>query len=454
MNLPQTLKRVNSQRKNTLSTNLSLVAKYAIDLAPLRKSVDFRKLWSAELISYLGTMFTYVAVPFQIKELTNSYVAVAISGLVEIVPLVIFGLYGGVLADAIDRKKLIWITEFLSLFFTGILLINSLRSSPSIVLIYIVAGLFAAVSGLRQPAMTAALPRLVDHEDMAAASALMSLRWQAGVIVGPAIGGVIISTYSVAAGYAVDIATFVISLILLSMMSNIPASQEAEKPSLAALFEGIKYSFARRDLLGTYLIDLAAMFFAMPTALIPFWADQLGAPWALGLLYAAGTVGSVAIVLTSGWTKNVRFYGRAIMWAAIGWGAAIALAGATNYLALVLLFLALAGASDMVSALFRSAMWNQTIPDNLRGRLAGIELLSYSLGPLAGQMRAAGMAAAFSLTFSVTAGGIICIISVVLLAGFFPILRNFDIKTDKNALEKAAESEKSRSNPQGEEEIS
>jgi len=140
-------------------------------------------------------MFTYVAVPFQIKELTNSYVAVAISGLVEIVPLVIFGLYGGVLADAIDRKKLIWITEFLSLLFTGILLINSLRSSPSIILIYIVAGLFAAVSGLRQPAMTAALPRLVDHEDMAAASALMSLRWQFGVIVGPAIGGVLISTY-------------------------------------------------------------------------------------------------------------------------------------------------------------------------------------------------------------------------------------------------------------------
>lgn len=454
MNLPQKLELVNFQQPNTLSSNLTLVAKYAIDLAPLRKSADFRKLWSAELISYFGTMFTYVAVPFQIKELTNSYVAVAISGLVEIVPLVIFGLYGGVLADAIDRKKLIWITEFLSLLFTGILLINSLRSSPSIILIYIVAGLFAAVSGLRQPAMTAALPRLVDHEDMAAASALMSLRWQIGVIVGPAIGGVLISTYSVAVGYAADIATFLISLILLAMLSNIPPSKEAEKPSLAALFEGIKYSFARKDLLGTYLIDLAAMFFAMPTALIPFWADQLGAPWALGLLYAAGTVGAVAIVLTSGWTKNVRFYGRAIIWAAIGWGAAIALAGATNYLALVLLFLALAGASDMVSALFRSAMWNQTIPDNLRGRLAGIELLSYSLGPLAGQMRAAGMAAAFSLTFSVTAGGIICIISVVLLAGFFPILRNFDIKTDKNALEKAAESEKSRSNPQGGEEIS
>ncbi|CAB4342589.1 MAG: MFS transporter [Actinobacteria bacterium] len=430
------------------------MAKYAIDLSPLRKSADFRNLWAAGLISYFGSMITYVAVPFQIKELTNSYVAVAISGLVEIVPLVIFGLYGGVLADAIDRKKLIWATEALSLIFTGLLLINSLVDSPSILLIYVVSGLFAAVSGLRQPAMQAALPRLVDHEDMTAASALMSLRWQAGVIIGPTIGGVLISTFSVAVGYAADISTFVISLILLAMMRNIPPAKEAEKPSLAALFDGLKYALARKDLLATYLIDLAAMFFAMPTALIPFWADQLGTPWALGLLYAAGTVGSIAVTLSSGWTKNTRFYGRAIIWAAIGWGAAIALAGATHYLALVLLFLALAGASDMVSALFRSAMWNQTIPDNLRGRLAGIELLSYSLGPLAGQMRAAGMAAAFTLTISVTAGGIICMISVALLASFFPILRKFDIKTDRFALEKAAESEKLRLNPQSEEEIS
>ena len=430
------------------------MAKYTIDLSPLRKSADFRNLWAAGLISYFGSMITYVAVPFQIKELTNSYVAVALSGLIEIIPLVIFGLYGGVLADAIDRKKLIWITEALSLIFTGLLLINSLLSSPSIILIYVVSGLFAAVSGLRQPAMQAALPRLVDHEDMAAASALMSLRWQAGVIIGPTIGGVLISTFSVAVGYAADIATFVISLILLAMMRNIPPAKEAEKPSLAALFDGLKYAFARKDLLATYLIDLAAMFFAMPTALIPFWADHLGAPWALGLLYAAGTVGSIALTLTSGWTKNVRFYGRAIMWAAFGWGAAIALAGATQYLVLVLLFLALAGASDMVSALFRSAMWNQAIPDYLRGRLAGIELLSYSLGPLAGQMRAAGMAAAFTLTISVTAGGVICMICVALLAGFFPILRKFDIKTDRFALEKAAESEKLRLNPHSEDEIS
>jgi MFS family permease len=319
-----------------------------------------------------------------------------------------------------------------------------------LLLIYIVSGLFAATSGLRQPAMQAALPRLVDHEDMTAAAALMSLRWQVGVIVGPAIGGILISTYSVAVGYAADIATFVISIALIAFMKKIPPSHEAEAPSLSALIDGVKYAFSRKDLLGTYLIDLAAMFFAMPTALIPFWADQLGAPWALGLLYAAGTIGSIAITLTSGWTKNVHFYGRAIMWAAIGWGVAIALSGATNYLWLVLLFLTLAGASDMISALFRSAMWNQTIPDNLRGRLAGIELLSYSLGPLAGQMRAASMAAVTTLSISVTSGGIICVIVVVLLASFLPDFRKFDIRTNKFALENQKMAEKLRSNPQSE----
>ena len=426
------------------------MANFAIDLAPLKKSKDFSLLWAAGLISYFGSMITYVAVPFQIKELTDSYVAVAISGLVEIVPLVIFGLYGGVLADALDRKKLIWVTEALSLLFTGILLINAMMDSPNLLLIYIVSGLFAATSGLRQPAMQAALPRLVDHEDMTAAAALMSLRWQVGVIVGPAIGGILISSYSVAVGYAADIATFMVSIALIAFMKKIPPSHEAETPSLSALIDGVKYAFGRKDLLGTYLIDLAAMFFAMPTALIPFWADQLGAPWALGLLYAAGTIGSIAITLTSGWTKNVHFYGRAIMWAAIGWGVAIALSGATNYLWLVLLFLTLAGASDMISALFRSAMWNQTIPDNLRGRLAGIELLSYSLGPLAGQMRAASMAAVTTLSISVTSGGIICVIVVVLLASFLPDFRKFDIRTNKYALENQKMAEKLRSNPQSE----
>ena len=207
-----------------------------------------------------------------------------------------------------------------------------------------------------------------------------------------------------------------------------------EKPSLAGLLEGLRYARSRQDLFGTYLIDLSAMFFAMPTALFPFWADQLGSPSSLGYLYAAGTIGSIIVTLTSGWIKNYRYHGRAIILAALGWGAAIACAGFMRSLPLVLFFLALAGASDMVSALFRSALWNQTIPDHLRGRLAGIELLSFSVGPLAGQLRAASIASVTTLTFSVTSGGISCVIVVLILALLLPKLRKYDVETNEFAL--------------------
>ena len=380
-------------------------------------------------------MVTYVAIPFQIKELTNSYVAVGIVGAIEIIPLILFGLYGGVLADYVDRKKMVWATEAAALVLSGILLLNSLSSEPKVWVIYVMAGLFASVDGLQRPSADAILPRIVGHKDLPAASALMSLRWQMGVIIGPTIGGIVISTISISAGYGFDVFTFFISLIFLARVGSVPANPEAEKPSLRGLLDGIKYAFSRQDLTGTYLIDLAAMFFAMPTALYPFWADQLGAPWALGFLYAAVTVGSVVVTLTSGWIKTYRFHGRAIIWAAIGWGAAIALAGISNSLILVLLFLAIAGGADMISALFRGTIWNQTIPDNLRGRLAGIELLSYSIGPLAGQLRAASMAAATSLTFSVTAGGLICVFMVALLASFLPKLRKYDAETNEFAVE-------------------
>ena len=412
-----------------------MFGKFAIDLTPLRKYPDFRYLWTSGFITYMGSMITYVAVPFQIKELTNSYVAVGISGVIEIVPLILFGLYGGALADAIDRKKLIWACEAASLVLVAILLINALSPKPHLLLIYIVIGCFAAVSGLQSPSMDAILPRLVSHDHLPAAAALMSIRRQAGVILGPTLGGILIATFSISTGYIVDLVTFVLSLLFLTRLKNIPPMHNAEKPSIKGLWEGIRYAFSRQDLMGTYLIDLAAMFFATPVALFPFWADQLGAPWSLGFLYAAGTVGALVVTLTSGWTSRYQFHGKAITYAAIAWGASIALAGATNVVWVVLFFLAAAGAADMVSVLFRSTIWNQTIPDNFRGRLAGIELLSYSIGPLAGQLRAASMAAVTSLTISVTSGGIICVFAVVLLASFLPKFRKYDAKTNEFAVQ-------------------
>ena len=411
------------------------MSKFAIDLTPLKKYPDFRNLWTAGLISYLGSMITYVALPFHLKEITGSYLAVGILGVIEIVPLIIFGLYGGVLADTVDRKKMIWATEAGALLIVAGLLLNSILPNPETLVIYVAAALFAVVDGLQRPSMGAILPRLVSHEDLPSASNLLTLRWQFGFILGPTLGGIIFTTFSISTGYMLDIATYLISLIFLAKVRNIPPTADNEKPSLAALLEGVRYAFSRPDLLATYIIDLAAMFFAMPNALFPFWADLLGSPWALGLFYSAGVFGAVAVTLTSGWTKSYRFHGKAIILAAIGWGLAIALAGLSHSLFIVLLCLAAAGASDHISALFRSVIWNQTIPDNLRGRLAGIELLSYSVGPLAGQLRAATVASATSLSFSVTSGGVICVIFVVILAFLMPSFWKYDAETNKYAVE-------------------
>ena len=410
------------------------MAKLALDLTPLKKYPDFRNLWAAGLVSYLGSMITYVAIPFQIKELTNSYLAVGIVGAIELVPLIVFGLYGGVLVDSVNRKIMVWATEAAALILVALLLANSALWEPKVWVIYIAAGLFAVVDGLQRPSADAMLPRLVGHQDLPAATALMSLRWQLGLIVGPTVGGIIFTTFSISAGFAVDMATYVVALVFLARVRSMPSSKEAKKPSLAALFEGVKYAFSRQDLIGTYIIDLAAMTLAMPMALYPFWADQLNAPWALGMFYSAITVGSVLVTVTSGWTTRYRFHGRAVILAAIGWGLAIAVAGLSTSLILVLLFLTIAGAFDMVSALFRANIWNQTIPDHFRGRLAGIELLSYSVGPLAGQLRAATIASATTLSFSVTSGGVLCAIVVAFLAFFLPKMWKYDVETNEFAV--------------------
>jgi MFS family permease len=409
----------------------------AIDFSPLRKYPDFRRLWAAGLVSYFGSMITYVALPFQVKELTNSFLAVGLIGLVEIAPLIIFGLYGGVLADRVNRKIMIWVTEFASMFLTAILLINALLPEPKLWVLYVVAALFSAVDGLQRPSADAILPRLVGHDDLPAASALMSLRWQFGVITGPSLAGILIATFGVASGYALDILTFFISLIFLAKVRSVIPTNTSKKPTLSSLGEGLKYATGRKDLMGTYLVDLSAMFFAMPTALYPFWADQLDAPWALGLFYAAGTIGSLIITLTSGWIRNYHKHGRAVTFAALGWGLAILLAGVADSLWLVLFFLTLAGASDMVSALFRSAIWNQSISDDFRGRLASIELLSYSVGPLGGQTRAGLVAERTSLRTSVISGGLLCITFVGFFAAMLPEFRKYDGKTNKFAVTEA-----------------
>ena len=411
--------------------------KYAIDLTPIKKYRDFKLLFTAGLFSYFGSMITFVALPFQIKELTGSFWAVGLIGVVEIIPLIVFGLYGGVLADYLDRKKMIWFTEFGTLIATSILLINSLQEEPSVILIFVIAAIFAALSGLKRPSQDAILPRLVNHDDLPSASALMSLRWQFGGIVGPSVGGIIIASYGAGAAYLIDCLTFVISLALIWQVKSVPPLDKATPPSMAGLMEGLNYAYKRKDLLGTYVVDLAAMFLAMPMALFPFWADEIGAPYALGFFYSSITFGAVLVTLLSGWMRNYPHHGRAVIIGALGWGVAIVAAGSSNSLFLVITCLVIAGAFDQVSALFRGFIWNQSIPDELRGRLAGIEMLSYLLGPLGGQARAGGMAAMSSLRISIVGGGLLCLGFVSLIAASMPKFRSYDVRTNEYALKEA-----------------
>ncbi|MER7927993.1 MFS transporter [Streptomyces sp. NPDC096057] len=404
------------------------------DLSPWHASADFRRLWLAGLISTFGSFLTFVAVPVQIKELTGSAAAVGAVGAVELVPLIVFGLYGGALADAWDKRKLIVWTEVGLGVLCGALLFNSLLPRPAVWPLYVIAALTSVLGAIQRPALDSLWPRIVAHEHMTAASALNSLRWTVGGVTGPAVAGVVVAYAGLPYAFAADTVTYAISVALIVRIAASPGAHEARKPSLRSIAEGARYAWSRKELLGTYAIDLAAMFFAMPLAVLPFLADDLHAPWALGLMYSTLPAGALVVSLTSGWTSRIHRHGRMVVLAAALWGGAIACAGAVGNVWLVLLFLTVAGGCDMVSGIFRGVMWNQTIPDELRGRLAGIELLSYSVGPQLGQVRSGGMAALSGVRTSVWAGGLMCVGAVGLLAAGLPKLMSYDARTDEHAL--------------------
>ncbi|MGQ4330826.1 MFS transporter, partial [Streptomyces hayashii] len=403
------------------------------DLAPWRASRDFRRLWVSGAVSTFGSFLTFVALPVQLKELTGSAAAVGAIGAVELVPLVVFGLYGGALADAWDKRGLILWTEAGQGLLSAVLLVNAVLPGPAVWPLYLVAALSSALVSVQRPALDSLWPRIVAHEHLPAATSLNSLRWTVGGVAGPALAGVVVAYAGLGWAYAADLSTFVVSVVLMVRIAASPAAQEAAKPSLRAIAEGARYAWSRKELLGTYAVDLAAMFLAMPLAVLPFLADELDAEWSLGLMYASVPAGALLVSLTSGWTARVHRHGRMVVLSAALWGGAIAAAGLVGNVWLVLLCLTLAGGFDMVSGVFRGIMWNQTIPDELRGRLAGIELLSYSVGPTVGQVRSGGLAAWLGVRTSVWSGGVLCVGAVGLLALFLPGLMRYDARTNEHA---------------------
>jgi MFS family permease len=346
----------------------------------------------------------------------------------------------------VDRKKMIWMCEAAALFISLALFGNSILGHPSLLILYISAALFSAVDGLQSPSLGAILPRIVSHDDLPAANSLMQLRWQVSAVIGPSLAGLIIATSGVKTAYIIDVVTYLASLIFILRIKPIPPSDKTNEANISSMIAGLKYAASRKDLMGTYLVDLSAMFFAMPNALFPFWADEVHSRWALGLFYSAGMLGSITITATSGWMKTFTRHGWAITLAAIGWGISIALAGSTNSLWVILIFLAMAGASDQVSALCRGAIWNQSIADEYRGRLAGLELLSYSVGPLGGQLRAGSVAAVTTLRTSVVSGGLLCVGFIGFFAAKLPEFRKYDSKTNYFAVMQREKKQNSTNN--------
>ncbi|MEV0621044.1 MFS transporter [Nonomuraea sp. NPDC050404] len=412
----------------------------SLDLSPLRDSRDYRLLFASGVITMFGTMITMVAVPYQMKELTDSYLAVGLVSLAEFVPMVVCGLWGGAIADALDRRKIIVLSELGLLVTSAALTINALLPEPQIWVLYVMGALSTGIASLQRPSLEAVIQQVVRHDQQSAAAVLSSLRWNFGAIVAPALGGLLV-VWSTASAYALDTLTFVLSMLLLWRVRSLPPAEDAAPASLKSLVEGMRYAVGRTDLMGTYLVDIAAMVFAMATALFPFLADELKAPEALGLLYSAAAIGALIASLTGRWTARVQRHGLGVIVAAVLWGVAVALTGLAPNFWMVFVCIALAGAADMISGIFRMTMWNQTIPPEFRGRLAGIELLSYASGPMLGNARASLMANFGGTRFSLGAGGVLCVAAVLALAAALPKFRGYDARTDEHAVREKARRE-------------
>jgi MFS family permease len=395
---------------------------FLIDLSPLRRYRDYRLLYAGQTLSFIGSMLSYVAVPYQVFELTRSSLWVGLLGSVQLVPLLIAGLFGGALADAVDRRRMLVVCEVVLAVAAAGMVVNAALPQPSVVALFVLSALMSGVNGFHRPALDALTPRLVGRDDLPAVAALGSLRFNAGAIGGPACAGLLIAHFGVPIVFAIDALSFGVSVACLAGLGEVPKPELAQASSLARIAEGLRYARARPELIGTYVVDIVAMTFAMPMALFPHLGERWGGASAVGWLYSAMAIGSLLMTLFSGWTSRVRRQGAAVVWAAALWGVAIIALGAAPSLPLAVGCLALAGAADMISGLFRMTIWNQTIPDHLRGRLAGVEMISYMAGPLLGNARAGFVAESFGDAVSISSGGVLCVLGVL---GCVPLLPGF-----------------------------
>jgi transmembrane secretion effector len=403
------------------------------DVTPLRESRQYRVLYVGELLAFLGSQLTVVAVPLQVYLLTRSSLAVGLVGLAQLGPLLVCSLVGGAVVDAVDRRVLlVWVQLARGALAVG-LVANALRPQPMLWPLYALTAAGAGLQAVDAPARTAAIPALVRRELLPAAAALHQILMQVGLVAGPALAGLVVARAGLAAAYAIEVTTFVVASLLAVALRPLPPGKGAARAGIASVREGFRFLRGRRALQGAFLIDLNAMVFGMPRALFPALGTGLfqGGPGTVGLLYAAPGAGALLGALTAGWVGGVRRQGRAVLVAVTVWGAAITVFGLVSWLPLALALLAVAGAADVVSAVFRNTILQLTVPDGLRGRLAAIHIGVVTGGPRLGDAEAGAVAALAGPRVSVVSGGLACLAGVALLAWRLPELDRTVIEPSK-----------------------
>ena len=334
---------------------------------------------------------------------------------------------GGALADAFDRRRLLVFTQLSLAVCSAGLAVNAAVDRPAIWPIFVFTSVAAGVSGIDGPTRNAAIPTLVPREHFVTAAALNQTIYQVGFVVGPSMAGLVIGQLSLAAAFWIDVATFGLALLCIVRLPSLVPEGGGTKAGFGSIVEGLRYVRREKAVQGAMAIDVNAMVFGMPRALFPELGTTLygGGAGTVGLLYAAPGFGALAGALTTGWVKRVSRPGRAVELSVVAWGLAIAGFGLVSWLPLGLLFLAIAGAADVVSAVFRNTIVQLTVPDRLRGRLNSLNIAVVTGGPRLGDLEAGAVAAAASPRVSVVSGGLLCVAGVGVLGRLLPQLRSW-----------------------------
>ncbi len=395
-----------------------------MDVTPLRESRPFRLLIIGDTVSTLGTQVTTVAVPLQVYEITRSSASVGLVGLAGLFPLIVLGLYGGAIADAFERRRLLIAVSIAQAALSVVLLVQAAAQTDSTLLLY---GVVAAQSGLfaiASPTRSAMLPRLVRPGLLPAANALRMAEFNVGIAVGPLLAGVLAAAFGYQAAYGFDVLTFAVALTALRGLPLLHPEGGGRRAGTASVLEGLRFLRTRRVLLATFVLDLIAMVLAMPRALFPQLADQVfgGGTQTAGLLYSALAVGGLLGALGSGWSSRITRHGVAVVWSIVAWGVAITVFGLATWLPLALVALAAAGAADGVSAIFRSAVLQAAAPDEMRGRVGGVFTVVVAGGPRLADGRAGLSAVVVGPEAAIVAGGLAVVVATLAVSRVMPEL--------------------------------